>query len=474
MFAVAAAESIRRAEEATGALLTGGVLMQRAAAAVAAEALAMVRATGDPRLTGRRVLLAVGPGNNGGDALYAGVRLRRAGLSVSAWCTDVSVHEAAWAAFRAAGGRGVDAVGALASLPEVDLVVDGVLGLGGRGGLPPAVATFAQACDTLNVPVLALDLPSGLVADAVTATESFKAAVTVTFGAAKLCHVAQPAAARCGRVRVADIGLGPLDATVVAWEVADVAARWPVPDERSDKYSRGVVGLDTGSSDYPGAAVLSCLGATYAGAGLVRYAGPAAAAVVAALPNVVTTGGRCQAYVLGCGWGRRPDAREVVAGTLASGVPTVVDADALTALPDRVGPRTLLTPHAGELARLLGIDRAAVERDPLGAARGAASRWGAVVLLKGATQVVATPAGDVWLAVPGPAWTAQAGSGDVVAGVAGALLAAGLPVADAALAAASAQALAAARVPGPRPPQDIARVIADVVGDGFGRGGARW
>lgn len=454
------------AEQATGELLASGALMQKAAAAVAGAALRELRAASG-RVRGGRVLLVVGAGNNGGDALWAGVRLAGRGVRVWAWRTAETVHAEGWAAFVAAGGRVTDAVGALALLGEADLIVDGVLGIGGRGGLREPVATFARACADAGVRVLAVDLPSGLEADAVGVPASFCAAVTVTFGGLKMCHVAEPAASACGRVEVADIGLdlaGPGDPALLAWDVADVAAHWPAPSARSDKYGRGVLGIDTGSAMYPGAAVLSASGAVHAGAGMVRYLGGAADAVVAALPNVVTAPGRVQAHLVGSGWGARRDGRTILESVLATGLPTVVDADAIAlASGTPLSPRVLLTPHAGELAGLLGVSRALVEADPVGSARTASAATGAVVLLKGATQYVAEPSGRVTLAVPGPAWTAQAGSGDVLAGICGALLAAGLPAREAALAGASIQALTAAAHPGPRPPQELARLLPGVV-----------
>lgn len=450
------------AERATGDLLASGALMQRAASGLAREVLRELRR---PRRD-RRVLLVVGSGNNGGDALWAGVRLLGRGVRVWAWRTADVVHDEGWTAFVAAGGRSVDAVGAVRLLPEVDLVVDGVLGIGGRGGLREPVATFAAACRDAGVRVVAVDLPSGLEADSSTAHASFAADVTVTFGGLKTCQVCEPAATRCGEVRVVDIGLdlgAQGEPALEAWDVADVAAHWPAPGVTSDKYARGVVGVDTGSATYPGAAVLSASGAVHAGAGMVRYLGGARDAVVAALPNVVTAPGQVQAWLLGSGWGDRPDGAEVVACVLAEGLPTVLDADAITHAAGRPAARLLLTPHAGELARLLGVRRADVEADPVGSARGAAARHGAVVLLKGATQFVAEPSGRVTLAVPGPAWTAQAGSGDVLAGICATLLAAGLPAREAALAAASVQAMAAAAHPGPRPPQELARLLPDTI-----------
>ena len=490
------AATIRAAEEPLLEAMPG-VLMQRAAAGLASALLRELRALGG-RVYGTRVLLVVGSGNNGGDALYAGVRLLRRGVRVDAWRTSARVHDEGWAAFLAAGGRETDAVGAVAALAEVELVVDGVLGIGGRPGLREPVALFARACADAGVPVVAVDLPSGLDADGCGAeipasagmtgsgdrvgttaspasgttvipglprdligegASHFAAARTVTFGGLKFCQVLEPAASACGVVELVGIGLDLPAPDLACWETAEVAAAWPFPDATSDKYSRGVVGLDTGSDAYPGAAVLSTLGAVYAGAGMVRFGGaPGAVDLIRrAAPNVVFGEGRVQARVLGCGWGDRPDGVATVERALAENLPLVLDADALRHLPDgELGERVLLTPHAGELARLLGIERSEVAADPIAAAREAARNRGATVLLKGATQYVCGPDDRVAIAVPGPAWSAQAGSGDVLAGSCGTLLAAGLPPAIAALAGASIQALAAASAPGPHPPQRIA------------------
>ncbi len=464
MIDVYSAEQIEAAEKATGDLLTSGALMQRAAAGLAAVILRELRGADKAPARGRRVLLVVGSGNNGGDALWAGVRLRRRGVRVSAWRCGSGVHEEGWAAFTAAGGREVDAVTALADLPATDLVVDGVIGLGGRAGLKPPVALFALACRDADVPVVAVDLPSGLEADRCGADESFHAAVTVTFGGRKPCHVQQPARARCGRVEVIDIGLELEDPVLRCWEDADVVAHWPTPGEHSDKYARGVIGIDAGSAHFPGAAVLSVGGAVHTGPGMVRYLGSAKDAVVAAFPNVVTADGRVQAHLLGSGWGEREGGAELVEERLGAGVPVLLDADAIGLVCGRrLREDVLLTPHAGELARFLGVERDEVEADPVEHARRASRESGATVLLKGATQYVATPDGSVALAVPGPAWTAQAGSGDTLGGICGTLLAAGLSARDAALAGASMQALAAQANPGPLPPQDLGERIPEVL-----------
>jgi ADP-dependent NAD(P)H-hydrate dehydratase / NAD(P)H-hydrate epimerase len=457
--------AIREAEQRAIAVVGAEVLMQRAAAGLAAAILRRLE-----RPYGSKVLIVVGSGNNGGDALYAGVRMRGRGVAVTAWRTGSKVHDQGWQAFLAAGGREVSDTEALASLPGLTAVVDGVAGIGSHPGLAGPVAVFAEACQRAEVEVIAVDLPSGLAPEPPFVDAAhFTASLTVTFGGYKLCQLLEPARSACGEIELVDIGLQFDSPAVREWSPAEVAAAWPVPDATMDKYTRGVVGLDTGSGDYPGAAVLGACGAIYAGSGMVRYLGPpqVATKVVDRFPNVVTATGRVQSLVLGSGWGDRKE-KGLVARAISSGVPLVVDADALRYLDGPAHSKVLLTPHAGELAYLLGIERAEVSADPLAAVRRAADRTGAVVLLKGATQYVATPGESVvQLGVPGPAWTAQAGSGDVLAGIAGALLATGLEPARAAVLAASIQAMTAAANPGPHPPQELAMLLPGVVA-GFG------
>jgi Predicted sugar kinase len=452
---------IRAAEARAFERLDPDVLMQRAAAGLAAAILRRL-----DRAYGSRVLLVVGSGNNGGDALWAGVRLARRGVVVRAWRTGAGVHQAGWEAFLAAGGREVTAAQALAELHRWAFVVDAVAGIGSRPGLDDPVAGFAEACRVASIAVVAVDLPSGLAVEPpFVAAPHFRATLTVTFGGYKLCQLTEPGRTDCGEVELVAIGLDLGEPEVHQWQAGDVADAWPVPSATTDKYGRGVVGLDTGSPDYPGAAVLSAAGATYAGAGMVRHLGPVpvTSRVLDTFPNVVAAQGRVQALVIGSGWGQRKDTK-TVARLMATGVPMVIDADALRQLPPDGRPTALLTPHAGELAFLLGVERAWVSADPLAAVRQAAAKTGCTVLLKGATQYIATP-GDhtVQLAVPGPAWTAQAGSGDVLAGIAGTLLAAGVETATAAVLAASIQAMAAAAHPGPLPPQELAATFPSVI-----------
>ena len=211
-----------------------------------------------------------------------------------------------------------------------------------------------------------------------------------------------------------------------------MAALLPVPSGNEQKYTRGVVGVRAGSATYPGAAVLCTSGAVTGLAGMVRYQGSAADAVRARHPEIVVADGRVQAWVVGSGGDA--DAEQALADSLADGVPTVVDADALRHVArGHAGHAGLvLTPHAGELARMLGVERESIEADQLGFARRAAFSYGAVVLLKGRHTLVARPDGPVRVTTSGVPWLAVAGAGDVLSGVIGSLLAAGLDPFDAA------------------------------------------
>ena len=444
---VCSAAAIRTAEQAWFASHPGGDLFAPAVAAVVANALDLL----DQGPHGF-VLVVAGPGNNGEDARRAGEQLAGLGHEVLTW----------------GQGPPFDPYSDLWS--HLVLVIDGFTGIGGRAGLPDDLAALAAHCSRRDVPVVAVDLPSGLVADSgQVAGASFRATRTVTFIAAKPAQLLEPAASRCGDLVVADIGVRVPERVATGYQVEDVIAAWPYPGPASDKYSRGVVGLDTGSAHYPGAGMLSTAGALHAGAGMVRQLGPTQVTdrVLDRWPSVVIGEGRVQALVIGSGWGPdvAGDHRSRVAARLAQGVPTVIDADALFALPEQLPPGCLLTPHAGELAKLLGVDRAQVVADPIGQARRAAERWQATVLLKGASQVVLSPGGGpALIAVAGPAWTAQAGSGDTLAGACGTLLAAGLDPARAAVLAASVQAITATQHPGPWPPDQLAERFSATIG----------
>jgi hydroxyethylthiazole kinase-like uncharacterized protein yjeF len=465
-------EDVRAAEAVRLAQVPDGVLMQRAAAGLAAVCAQVLRDVAGG-VSGRRVALLVGAGNNGGDALWAGERLARRGVRVDAVLCAPSVHAEGLAALRRAGGRVLD-VGATAGadaaarvLGAAHVVVDGLVGLGGSPGLrAPAgglVAGLRPSADGGPV-VVAVDLPSGVAPDSgETPAPHVRADVTVTFGAAKPCLLLPPASRAAGRVVEVDLGLGPLlpaRAAVERLAAADAAGLWPVPGADTDKYRRGVVGVVAGSAAYTGAAVLAVAGALRAGAGMVRYCGPEHAAEHVRLhhPEAVVGEGRVQAWVVGPGVD--PDAgdgqRAAAESAVRSGLPCVVDAGGLAVVPalvaaGAVGPHVVLTPHAGELARLLGTlegeepPRDDVESRPAAHVVRAARLTGATVLLKGSTTLVAAPDGRLRSQADAPGWLATAGAGDVLAGIAGTLLAAGLAPFDAAPLAALVHGRAAAR-----------------------------
>ncbi len=450
-------EQVRAAEGDLMARLPPGALMQRAAAGLA---FAVVELLG--RAYGAEVLLLVGSGDNGGDALFAGAMLARRGASVRALLLDPDkAHAAGLAALRAAGGR---TVGAVAEAPRPDVAVDGIVGIGGRGGLRPGAAQAVAALS--GVPVVAVDTPSGVDVDTGRVEGAHvRAEVTVTFGTHKVAHLVDPAAAACGAVHLVDIGLDLPQAAVSALQARDVAALLPVPEPTAHKYTRGVVGVRAGSAQYPGAAVLCVSGASCGLAGMVRYEGEAADLVRGAHPEVVVGEGRVQAWVVGSGGGA--DAGEALRRSYDDVVPVVVDAEALTHVAGPVDVPALLTPHAGELARMLGVEREEVEAERLRHAREAAVRYGAVVLLKGRHTLVAAPTGEVRVCTVGPPWLATAGSGDVLAGLCGALLAAGLDPFDAGSVGAWLHGAAAAYAGGSGPvtAPDVARAVPDVCRD---------
>ncbi|NBE55404.1 NAD(P)H-hydrate dehydratase, partial [Streptomyces boluensis] len=454
-------ETVRAAERELMARLPAGALMQRAAAGLAAACAELLG-----KVYGSRIVLLVGSGDNGGDALYAGARLARRGAGVAAvLLAPERAHAGGLRALLAAGGR-------VSSTPERDiadarLVLDGIVGIGGRGGLRPDAARLAELAADSRAFVVAVDLPSGVDADTGEVRgEAVRADATVTFGTYKPGLLVDPAHEHAGAVRLIDIGLElPAEADLEALRYADVAGLLPVPGASSDKYRRGVVGIAAGSARYPGAAVLAVAGALRGGAGAVRYVGPAGDAVIARYPEALvhagppSKAGRVQAWVVGPGLG---DDADRVRDVLAADVPVLIDADGLRfADRDEVRARTaptVLTPHAGEAAALLGVERAEVEAGRLAAVRRLAEAYGAMVLLKGSTTLIAAPGRVVRVNPTGTSWLATAGSGDVLSGLAGALLAAGLDTVDAASTAAFLHGLAARRAArgGPIGAQDVA------------------
>lgn len=469
------AQTVRDAESPL--LAAGEPLMLRAARALADHVSARLDTSDGRPATGSatgsappRVLVLAGAGANGGDGLHAAAMLRSRGIAADALTTAERVHAEGADALRTAGGTLMaladTAPGTLEEhLAGTALVLDAILGLGGRPDVPAALAPLLAVVSASGVPVIAVDLPSFV--DATTgdaAPEALHASETVTFGAVKAGLLLPGGAERAGTLHLVDIGLAPhLPAvpSVLRLEDCDVRALLPRPGREASKYSRGVVALAAGSDQYPGAAVLAVSGAARAGAGMVRCLAPQKVLdlVLRERPEVVghrveravggtdavdlDAVGRTDALVVGPGLG--PDEPRAAAGvdrlrrkgSTAGGtiLRGVIDAGALDVLTaeHRFGPDVVLTPHRGEaerLARRLGLDP---ELPGVLLAPALAEATGATVLLKGAITLIAPGDGGPLRAQDDATpQLATAGTGDVLAGVLGTLLAAGLTGPDAA------------------------------------------
>ncbi len=433
MIAAYRVDQIRAAERVALQGDRDDAMMRRAAWEVAAAVLDRL-----PSAVGRSAVLLVGPGNNGGDALFAGAVLGRRGVQVTAVVLDGQrSHPGGLAALARAGGRVISAADALVPtvVASADVLIDGLLGLGGRPPLRPAVAALLEKAGVATCLKVAVDLPSGIDPDTGRFDGvAFDADVTVTFGGMKAGLLI--ADSHVGQVVVADLGFRPEGAEVFSLTDLDVRGMMPEPGRADDKFSAGVPGILAGSSRYPGAAILCVGGAVNTRPGLVRYAGPRADAVVTRWPEVVagpdpTSAGQVQAWVAGPGLGTDQAAEAMLRTVMDRDEPVLVDADGLTMLAGRMsllaarrGRVTLLTPHDREFVRLFpDLDPA----DRLACVRAAAARSGATILLKGHRTVVADPSGRVAVNTTGSSWLATAGSGDVLSGIVGSLLAAGLP-----------------------------------------------
>lgn len=487
-------------------LLDDGVPLMRMAASAAAHVTMTLLDDEDLAVEDARVTLLVGAGDNGGDGLYAGAELANEGAHVTAIAVGRSLHKEAFSAFVHAGGR-VLALDPAAEIPGCatgfsageagerlqaaveyaqgsHVIIDAMAGIGVSGALRGIAGTIASSLgfdgelpDKPALPnnepssdlplVVAIDTPSGVgVNDGSLPGPYIPADATVTFGAMKPCAMVPPASYACGRLTLVDFGFD-IDDCVPATEMTDgdfVTDSIRLPQLSDGKYSRGVVGLVTGSARYPGAAVLSSTAAARTNTGMVRYLGPQRTQdmVLSSLPEAVIGKGRVQSWVVGSGVPTGDDEaadadiqRETIAALLkhyalpqevdsedgddakhANALdmpPIVVDAGALDLLPNKVPPQVVVTPHIGELARMLtrldenevGVDK--VRAQPLACARKLHELTGATVLLKGAVTMVVGADGEsnerVILSGRAPAWMSTAGSGDVLAGMLGALLA---------------------------------------------------
>jgi hydroxyethylthiazole kinase-like uncharacterized protein yjeF len=389
-----------------------------------------------------RTLVLCGPGNNGGDGYVAARYLAQAGWPVSVAVLAPAAGDAAWAAGRwRACGLGPVVPFAAGEAARAGLVIDAVFGAGLAREVSPAVSDVLAAARR----IVAVDVPSGL--DGATGARRGAVAaadVTVTFFRLKPGHVLLPGRTLCGEVVLADIGIS----ADVLREVAprtfrNSPALWrvPVPEASGHKYSWGHLTV-LGGPAMTGAARLAAGAGRRAGAGLVTLAAEEGAEIYrAGEPGMIVDAQplglqlldvRRNAWVCGPGLGR-DGAAAALPMLLGSGRAVLVDADALTlcaGAPERLRGAAVLTPHAGEFARVFGdpgVDR-------LAAVRAAAARTGAVVLLKGADTIVASPDGRAAINADAPPWLATAGAGDVLAGLIGGLLAQGMPPWEAACA----------------------------------------
>ncbi|MDR1394502.1 MAG: bifunctional ADP-dependent NAD(P)H-hydrate dehydratase/NAD(P)H-hydrate epimerase [Bifidobacteriaceae bacterium] len=461
------AAQIAAAEEAVMASLAPGELMSRAAIGAATVVLRELRRK-NGKAAGCSVIILAGTGNNGGDALFAGAYLAGRGVAVTAVATGNRVHPAGRSALERSGGhlvtiaeggpgdyRPIEVVTEQAA--RCDVIVDGLLGIGSRGQLSGhaagLVTTLIVEAGLAAPPryrrrrrplVVAIDLPSGIgVDDGAVNGQVLPADLTVTFGAYKPAALLPPASGFFGRIELIDIGLKQSlreggDPVARRLQAADVLELWPVPRRADHKYSRGVLGVVAGSETYPGAAVLTTSAAVATGVGMVRYIGPdrAVERVLSRRPEVVPGGGRVDAWALGPGVAPGADDQVGRIGRAlewagAERVPTVLDAGGFQLLPPapaRLEPWIVLTPHAGELAALMTdrgvpVERHQVESQPAHYARLAAELVGGTVLLKGPATVIAGQDGSLYVQDDGTPWLATAGTGDVLTGIIGALLA---------------------------------------------------
>jgi hydroxyethylthiazole kinase-like uncharacterized protein yjeF len=443
--------------------IPGAVLMESAATAAWHALVARLPAPERPS----KFVFVAGGGNNGGDALAMArlchidgthdpsIILGRVDLADDAGmqldiCRRLGIDLCEWQSNQTRG---------VALLQSADYIVDGIAGTGLSGSLREPLATIAGFVNESDAMVIALDAPSG-VGDGTTSDDpAVNADITLTLGLPKACLFEPAHRAKCGTIQVVPFTL-PREAVAAVpgsmelLEEADLRGILPVMASDAHKGTRGIVGVFAGAPGTVGAASLSAWGALSAGAGLVTaYAAETVRELLASslvsvmvrpelegLGELQSDTAREHAVVIGPGWGTHEARQQQLRELLAHAERGVIDADGLTALagcPDlKPGENWILTPHPGELARLLGSTTTEVTRRFMDSARSAAESSGSIVMAKACTTVVAHPDGRIAVVDGMNEFAATAGSGDVLAGVAGALLARGMQPYDAACAAA--------------------------------------
>lgn len=453
----------------------GRVLMENAGRAVAQAVAERVEQLGGTA----KVVVVAGRGNNGGDGLVAARLLHNRGFDVAVYLLAAGSELSGDAAdnYSAANAYGVAIIEqpSAETLREAcataDVIVDAILGTGIRGEVRGPARQAIEAINASGAEVIAVDLPSGVDSDTgAICGDAIAADITLALALPKVGNLVYPGAGRCGELRVVDIGIPPdavaqadIHTHLITAELAELClpTRWP----DMHKGDAGRVLIVAGSRGYTGAAALTAMGALRAGAGLVYLAIPeslnpileakcteaitlpmpeteAASLSAQAAEGIIERAAACQAVALGPGLGRHPQTADLVR-RLVAGIeaPLVIDADGLNCLSDtdpgllsqRQAP-TIITPHPGELARLMGADVPTLQADRLGSARAAANLLSCVVVFKGAGTIVARPDGEAWVNGTGNHGMASAGMGDVLTGVIAGFLAGGASAEQAAIA----------------------------------------
>ncbi len=440
----------------------GALLMERAGRAVA-DAVTRRNPRGAPL-----VCVVAGPGNNGGDGFVCARMLAERGYPVRLLLLGEIGRLKGDAAAAARRWQGPTEAATPAGLQGAGLIVDALFGAGLDRPVEDAARAMIEAVNAAGVPVVAVDLPSGINGGSGAVMGSaVRASETVTFFRRKPGHLLLPGRLHCGPVEVADIDIaGTVLESIRPAIFANAPALWvdgfPVPQPGGHKYQRGHAVVVSGDVSHTGAARLTARGALRAGAGLVTIASPRDALAVNAAANLAImvrpvdgadelaawlADPRLNVIVLGPGGGVGARMREMVLAALSGERAVVLDADALTSFEDepealfsaikaRGSAATVLTPHEGEFARMFNERTQAIgNTSKCDRARAAAATSGAVVLLKGSDTVVAAPQGRASITENAPPWLATAGSGDVLAGFVAGLLAQGMPAFEAASAA---------------------------------------
>ncbi|MBO4693409.1 MAG: NAD(P)H-hydrate dehydratase [Clostridia bacterium] len=417
-------------------------MMEKAGAAVFYEISKRVD------IDAKRILLITGPGNNGGDAIVAADLLRNAGA-------DVELYFPLGAPSAQTAKNVYNSINTLPVCNEIidqyDIYIDALFGIGFNRGLTPEIITLLEKINAKQGFKVAIDLPSGVYCDGGMAEIAFRADITVTFIGYKLCHLLPPTASFCGEVILNNLGIEIMKN--FSYEIID-KPDIVVPDSNSHKGTFGTALLFCGSYGMCGAQILSARAAITSGAGIVKciVCDKNYAAFTQAVPEavtipvetssdgapllndniIITALNGSSALLIGCGIGRTKEAKSITRKMLQlSEIPVVLDADGINAIDDDINilrsvkAPLILTPHPGEMGRLLGVETYKIESNRIYYAKEFSIKYKCVLVLKGANTIVAAPNGELFFNITGNYGMGKGGSGDVLSGIITALLANG-------------------------------------------------